>query len=708
MNSPQSATILISAHDNKSELQHTVNSVIRALDRAEELSLENIVILDEQGLYGTTYDTGKTKLRVVNSLKEHSISGELVYIIPALTIVSENWFFDSLNHIKNHPASEQLRPEIHVEWGEQLETQILRQPQVLDPLYSIQAPQYSGVVCVSSTRFIQELNDCPGVLSKTQWINLGLGWLNKPSTIIPLTVVFTRINKDDKIHPGSVRSPLFAFSSAKESQVSDSRPDQPKASTVNIPITPKARKELLRLTKGVMRRTHVLDSAAKLYRRVAPRTTDTVVSELPSWLLLEWRALHRIDNRLFPSKYIATSYRIKEMPAYEAQKLAVIYKQLSVGLTKDHYDYILFAPWLVRGGADKFTIEYANTIALTNPNLKVLVITTLERESEWKSKLNDSVDYCDLGCVASSLPNLLMLNLLGYIIRQSVPKVLHVINSELAYNFIASSKDWLREQKVQVIATSFSQEIDPNGKLLGYSHSHVPEVYHSLSMITSDNAAVLNMWQADYGFDRAKLTLHHLPYDNFDKPSQNTRDKNQNTSKKFKVLWASRLSPEKSPELVVKIGGLLQSENIEIDMYGTAAPNFETLFLQNLPDNVRYRGSFDGMNTLPLRDYDAFLYTSLFDGMPNTLLEIGSSGLPIVSSAVGGIPELIIDKETGLLASNNNDPSSYAALIRSLRDNPDLGHSLAQNLRKGIANTYSEHQFKESVTEMLDRFGLLE
>ncbi len=225
-----------------------------------------------------------------------------------------------------------------------------------------------------------------------------------------------------------------------------------------------------------------------------------------------------------------------------------------------------------------------------------------------------------------------------------------------------------------------------------------------MALITSDNDTVLRMWQNDYGFDAHKLALHHLPFISPGNSNKQPRPTQNNSS--FKVLWASRIAVEKLPGLVAEIGQLVDESDITIDMYGTVTAGTPSLLPDSLPANVRYCGGFNGMSTLPLTDYDAFLYTSLFDGMPNTLLEIGLAGLPIVSSAVGGIPELIQDETTGLLVRDIRQPTAYAAALRRLQADAELRKFLVANLSQKIKADYSEKQFENAVTAMLKQLSL--
>lgn len=65
---------------------------------------------------------------------------------------------------------------------------------------------------------------------------------------------------------------------------------------------------------------------------------------------------------------------------------------------------------------------------------------------------------------------------------------------------------------------------------------------------------------------------------------------------------------------------------------------------------------------------DVFALTSRLEGLPLALLEAWAAGLPVVSSAVGGIPEVVTDGATGLLFPFGDESALVAALRRVLSD----------------------------------------
>ena len=70
-----------------------------------------------------------------------------------------------------------------------------------------------------------------------------------------------------------------------------------------------------------------------------------------------------------------------------------------------------------------------------------------------------------------------------------------------------------------------------------------------------------------------------------------------------------------------------------------------------------------------LRESDVFVLSSRVEGNPLSVLEAMAAGLPVVSTAVGGVPELVRDRETGLLVPSE-DAGALAQAMQALVDDP--------------------------------------
>jgi glycosyltransferase involved in cell wall biosynthesis len=77
---------------------------------------------------------------------------------------------------------------------------------------------------------------------------------------------------------------------------------------------------------------------------------------------------------------------------------------------------------------------------------------------------------------------------------------------------------------------------------------------------------------------------------------------------------------------------------------------------------------------------DIFINTNRVDNMPVALLEAGAMGLPIVATAVGGVPDLLTQGRDGVLVPDDDDEAMADAILRLLRD-PELAGRLSRNGR---------------------------
>ena len=75
------------------------------------------------------------------------------------------------------------------------------------------------------------------------------------------------------------------------------------------------------------------------------------------------------------------------------------------------------------------------------------------------------------------------------------------------------------------------------------------------------------------------------------------------------------------------------------------------------------------------------------EGIPNAMLEAMATGLPIVSTRHGGIPEAVIDGESGLLVSENDSPALATAMLRVIEES-ELRQRLAAGARRSIETEF--------------------
>jgi len=91
---------------------------------------------------------------------------------------------------------------------------------------------------------------------------------------------------------------------------------------------------------------------------------------------------------------------------------------------------------------------------------------------------------------------------------------------------------------------------------------------------------------------------------------------------------------------------------------------------------------------------NALLLVSDHEGTPNVVLEAMACGLPVVASAVGEVPELVIDGVTGF-KHLPDDITGMAQSVKKLAEDPELCKLLGSNGRSMVVENYSLRSLKE-------------
>jgi glycosyltransferase involved in cell wall biosynthesis len=84
---------------------------------------------------------------------------------------------------------------------------------------------------------------------------------------------------------------------------------------------------------------------------------------------------------------------------------------------------------------------------------------------------------------------------------------------------------------------------------------------------------------------------------------------------------------------------------------------------------------------------DIFVLPSLSEGAPNVIMEANSSGLPVIATEVGEIPQMILDGKTGILVKPK-DVNGLVNALKRLIDDPLLAKEMGKNGRKRMEEEY--------------------
>jgi len=98
---------------------------------------------------------------------------------------------------------------------------------------------------------------------------------------------------------------------------------------------------------------------------------------------------------------------------------------------------------------------------------------------------------------------------------------------------------------------------------------------------------------------------------------------------------------------------------------------------------------------------DLFVLPSLWEGLPNVILEAMASGLPVIATAVGGTPEVVIQEETGILTPPGDTTALADAIARLLSD-PALRSRMGKQGRARVLHHFSIRQAVQRTVTLYD------
>lgn len=417
---------------------------------------------------------------------------------------------------------------------------------------------------------------------------------------------------------------------------------------------------------GLMRR--ILRRLAFELRRVALRleyiSSDVIhpagnewrPPALPDWVKDEMALAARIEPMLLPIAGNLDRFAFYATPTLPGPGAS--YGSINRALGARRFTHFVVVPWLKRGGADLGALHHIELLART-PGTSVLVLSTEDTESPWAGRVPQNVAFLNFGEKVRGLDLDGQVSVLARLVVQRSPDVVHVINSRVAWEAIARYGRALAG-RTRLFASLFCDDYTPDGIPVGYARSYLRDCVSHLQAVLTDNAIYPRIWAHEIGVTEERFEVVYFP----------TRippiPRFVADSCARRIIWAGRLDRQKRPDLLAAIAE--QLPDVQFDAYGVRVLESSTNQAV-FPSNVRLMGGYDGFDSLPHGNYAAYLNTSQWDGLPNVLLEATASGLPIVSTEVGGIADFL-DESRAYLVKPSDPPESFAAAIRGLLGNP--------------------------------------
>ncbi len=164
--------------------------------------------------------------------------------------------------------------------------------------------------------------------------------------------------------------------------------------------------------------------------------------------------------------------------------------------------------------------------------------------------------------------------------------------------------------------------------------------------------------------------------------------------KSFQIICVARLEKIKGHKYLIDALAQLKAQSIDFRCSlvgdGELRQNVQEQINQlKLSDTVTILGfKTHGQVVELLSQADVFVLSSLSEGIPVAAMEAMAASLPVVATAVSGVPELVGDNKTGILVPSQNSAELARALLK-LYNNPNLGIKMGIAGRAKVTTEFS-------------------
>lgn len=181
------------------------------------------------------------------------------------------------------------------------------------------------------------------------------------------------------------------------------------------------------------------------------------------------------------------------------------------------------------------------------------------------------------------------------------------------------------------------------------------------------------------------------------------------------VGMGARVHPGKDFETLIRAAKLVVDSGLDCrfliagDCEASTAHREHFLRLKTLLDEAGLTGRFvfAGFESDMPRFFaaiDYFVLSSHSEGLGLVVLEAMAHGKPVIATNVGGIPEIIVHEESGLLVERQSAEQLAAALTKILTDE-SLARKLSDGGRRNVLENFSEQKFHDNVMNLYCRIA---
>lgn len=234
------------------------------------------------------------------------------------------------------------------------------------------------------------------------------------------------------------------------------------------------------------------------------------------------------------------------------------------------------------------------------------------------------------------------------------------------------------------------------GRIVWLTHGYlrIEALLCALGDVVAPSQAMADFLQA-HGLPARRL--HVIPY-GVEPASANGRQPRNDV---FVAGVAANLEYWKGVDVLLEAAALA-GEPLRLEIYGDGSMR-AALEAQARRDRIdaRFHGFVRDMRA-PLSHLDALVQPSRADNLPVAILEAMAAGLPVIGARTGGIPELVVDGETGIVVDPESPRALATALDRMSRD-PQGRRRMGDEGRARVASNFSAEHVAARMLDLYEK-----
>jgi glycosyltransferase involved in cell wall biosynthesis len=284
---------------------------------------------------------------------------------------------------------------------------------------------------------------------------------------------------------------------------------------------------------------------------------------------------------------------------------------------------------------------------------------------------------------------------------------------------------FLKQNKIEVLICNFNKDLRVGGLAARLAGTPFVLARHGLVLceqkwrykisltfladgILTNSQAIKNTYLSYGWFDQSfiKVIYNGVAI----KPEPVSEDLKMHWPGKKIILAAGRLTVQKGFSYLIEAAALLKEKRDDFHVIiaggGSLYPLLEQQICdKKLSDCVTLKGHVDDM-TPYLQSCDMVVLSSLYEGMPNIILEAMAVGKAVVATNVHGVRELVLHEKTGIMVP----PKDTAALMQAIHDLLDnslkrttYGKQGLQRVKENFSMEKMIDNIEDYLTEQLNR-----